>query len=96
MEDYNITFEIDSEESRELIEKINQDNEDRLNRIQQHFEERWQETINKRILLGGNPSEESVSFIKNVFLYGCNVGWNDCYTFHENLIQKGFNQQLDK
>ena len=96
MEDYNITFEIDSEESRELIEKINQENEDRLNRIQQHFEERWQETINKRILLGGNPSEESVSFIKNVFLYGCNVGWNDCYTVHDNLIQKGLNQQLDK
>lgn len=96
MEDYNITFEIDSEESRELIEKINQENEDRLNRIQQHFEDQWQETINKRILLGGNPSEESVSFIKNVFLYGCNVGWNDCYTFHENLIQKGLNQQLDK
>ena len=96
MEDYNITFEIDDESSKELFEKINQENEDRLNRIQQHFEERWKETINKRILLGGNPSEESVSFIKNVFLYGCYVGWNDCYTFHENLIQKGLNQQLDK
>ena len=93
MEDYNLTFEIDEESSKELIEKIKQDDEDRLNRIQQHFEERWQETINNRILLGGNTSEESVSFIKNVFLYGCNVGWNDCYMFHENLIQKGLNQQ---
>ena len=96
MDDYNITFEIDDESSKKIFDKINQENEDRLNRIQQHFEERWQETINNRILLGGNPSEESVSFIKNVFLYGCNVGWNDCYTFHENLIQKGLNQQLDK
>ena len=25
--------------------------------------------------------------------YGCNVGWNDCYLFHEDLIQKGLNQQ---
>lgn len=93
MEDYNLEFEIDSESSKELLDKIKQDTEDQLNSIQQHFEERWQETINNRILLGGNPSDESVSFIKNVFLYGCNVGWNDCYLFHEDLIQKGLNQQ---
>ena len=96
MEYNNITFEIDEESSKELFDKINQENEDRLNRIQQHFDERWQETINNKILLDGNQSEESVSFIKNVFLYGCNVGWNDCYTFHEYLKQKGLNQQLDK
>ena len=96
MEDYNLTFDIDAESSRELVEKIKHDNENLLNSIQQHFDERWQETINNKILLDGNPSEESVSFIKNVFLYGCNIGWNDCYTFHENLIQKGFDQQLDK
>ena len=41
MDDYNITFEIDDESSKELVDKINQENEDRLNRIQQHFEERW-------------------------------------------------------
>lgn len=60
MEDYNLTFEIDEESLIELIEKIKQEDEDRLNRIQQHFEERWQETINNSILLGGNPSDESV------------------------------------
>ena len=92
MEDYNLTFEIDAaESSKELLDKIKQETEDHINSIQQHFEERWQETINNRILLGGNPSDESVSFIKNVFLYGCNVGWDDCYTFHEDLIQKGLN-----
>lgn len=96
MEDYSFTFDIDAEVSKELVDKINQENEERLNRIKQHFEERWKETINNRILLDGNPSDESVSLIKNVFLYGCNVGWNDCYTFHEDLIQKGFNQQLGK
>ena len=96
MEDYNITFEIDEESSKKIFDMFNQENEDRLNSIQQLFEERWQENINNMILLDGNPSEEVVSFVKSVFLYGCNVGWNECYTFHEHLIQKGFNQQLDK
>lgn len=96
MEDCNITFEIDDESSKKIFDKINQENEDRVNSIQQLFEERWQETINDRILLDGNPSDEVVSFVKSVFLYGCNVGWNECYTFHEHLIQKGLNQQLDK
>ena len=93
MEDVNIEFEIDSEASKELLDKIKQDSEDCLNSIQQHFEERWQETINNKIQLDEKTSEESISFIKSVFLYGCNVGWNDCYTFHEHLIQKGLNQQ---
>lgn len=96
MEDYNIEFEIDDESSKKIFDKINQENEDRVNSIQQLFEERWQETINNMILLDGNPSDEVVSFVKSVFLYGCNVGWNECYTFHEHLIQKGLNQQLDK
>ena len=78
---------------KDFIEKMKQQQEEQHMKIQQHFEERWQENINNRILLGGNPSEESVSFIKNVFLYGCNVGWNDCDTFHEYLIQKGLNKQ---
>ena len=93
MEDYSFTFEIDDESSKKIFDKINQENEDRLNSIQQLFEERWKKTINNRILLDGNPSDEVVSFVKSVFLYGCNVGWNDCYLFHEDLIQKGLNQQ---
>ena len=96
MEDYSLTFEIDTEASKELLDKIKQETEDHLNSIQQHFEERWQETINNKIQLDEKTSEEGISFIKSVFLYGCNVGWNDCYTFHEDLIQKGLNQQLGK
>lgn len=96
MEDYSLTFEIDTEASKELLDKIKQDTEDHLNSIQQHFEERWQETINNKIQLDEKTSEEGISFIKSVFLYGCNVGWNDCYTFHEDLIQKGLNRQLGK
>ena len=42
MEDYSLTFEIDAESSKELLDKIKQDTEDCLNNIQQHFEERWQ------------------------------------------------------
>lgn len=93
MEDYSLTFEIDAEASKELLDKIKQDTEDQLNSIQQHFEEQWQETINNKIQLDEKTSEEGISFIKSVFLYGCNVGWNDRYTFHEYLIQKGLNQQ---
>ena len=93
MEDYSLTFEIDAEASKELLDKIKQDTEDQLNSIQQHFEEQWQETINNKIQLDEKTSEEGISFIKSVFLYGCNVGWNDCYLFHEDLIQKGLNQQ---
>lgn len=93
MEDYSLTFEIDAEASKELLDKIKQDTEDCLNNIQQHFEERWQEAIGNKIPLDGNTSEEAILFVKSVFLYGCNVGWNDCYTFHEDLIQKGLNQQ---
>ena len=93
MEDINIEFEIDSESSKELLDKIKQETEDCLNNIQQHFEERWQEVISNKIQLDGNPSEKAILFAKSVFMYGCNVGWNDCYTFHEDLIHKGFNQQ---
>ena len=93
MEDYSLTFEIDAEASKELLDKIKQDTEDQLNSIQQHFEECWQETMDNKIQIDENTSEEGISFIKSVFLYGCNVGWNDCYTFHEDLIQKGLNQQ---
>ena len=93
MEDYSLTFEIDAEASKELLDKIKQDTEDQLNSIQQHFEECWQETMDNKIQIDENTSEEAILFAKSVFLYGCNVGWNDCYTFHEDLIQKGLNQQ---
>ena len=83
MEDYSLTFEIDAEASKELLDKIKQDTEDQLNSIQQHFEERWQETINNKIQLDGKTSEEAILFAKSVFMYGCSVGWNDCYTFHQ-------------
>ena len=66
---------------------------DFIEKMGQHFEERWQEAIGNKIPLDGNTSEEAILFAKSVFLYGCNVGWNDCYTFHEDLIQKGLNQQ---
>ena len=93
MEDYSLTFEIDAEASKELLDKIKQDTEDQLNSIQQHFEECWQETMDNKIQIDENTSEEAILFAKSVFLYGCSVGWNDCYTFHEDLIQKGLNQQ---
>ena len=60
MEDYSLTFEIDAESSKELLDKIKQDTEDQLNSIQQHFEERWQETINNKIQLDENTSEEAI------------------------------------
>ena len=81
------------EEIARLIEFEEEQQEEQHKKIQQHFEERWQETINNKIQLDGKISEEGISFIKSVFLYGCSVGWNDCYTFHEDLIQKGLNQQ---
>lgn len=94
MEDCNLTFEIDEESSRELVEKIKKENEDRINSIQQHFEERWQEAIENHIKVEGSQDDEFNSFIKDIFMFGCNVGWNDCYKFHEGLIQKGLNQSL--
>lgn len=89
-----ITCKIDNidDAEKEFLGNIKQQNDDNYKRIQQHFEERWQETTNNKIQLNGSPSEV-VSFVKSVFLYGCNVGWNDCYTFHEDLIQKGLNKQ---
>lgn len=93
MEDYSFTFEIDAEASKELLDKIKQDTEDQLNSIQQHFEERWQEARENHIKAEGSPDDEFNAFIKDIFMFGCNVGWNDCYMFHEDLIQKGLNQQ---
>ena len=92
MDDYNLTFEIDAESSKKLVDKIKQEYEDLLNSIQQHFEERWQEARENNIKVEGRPDDEFNAFIKDIFMYGCNVGWNDCYKFHESLIQKGLNQ----
>ena len=93
MEDINIAFEIDAESSKKIVDKFKQESEDSYKRIQQHFEECWQKTLDNKIQIDENTSEEAILFAKSVFLYGCNVGWNDCYTFHEHLIQKGLNQQ---
>ena len=92
MEDCNITFEIDDESSKKIFDKINQENEDRVNSIQQLFEERWQEARENHIKVEGNPDDEFNAFMKDIFMYGCNVGWNDCYNFHESIIQNGLNR----
>lgn len=93
MEDYNLEFEIDSESSKELLDKIKQDTEDQLNSIQQHFEERWQEFVTECASDVEKINKETNALFKDIFMFGCNTGWNDCYTFHEHLVQKGLNQQ---
>ena len=93
MEDYNIEFEIDSESQKKLFDMFKQESEDSYKCIQQHFEERWQEARENLIKVEGSPDDEFNAFIKDIFMFGCNVGWNDCYKFHEDLIQKGLNQQ---
>ena len=93
MEDYSLTFEIDAEASKELLDKIKQDTEDQLNSIQQHFEERWQEFVTEYASDVEKINKETNAFFKDIFMFGCNTGWNDCYLFHEDLIQKGLNQQ---
>lgn len=93
MEDYSLTFEIDAEASKELLDKIKQNTEDQLNSIQQHFEERWQEYVTECASDVEKINKETNALFKDIFMFGCNTGWNDCYTFHEDLIQKGLNQQ---
>ena len=108
MEDINIEFEIDSESQKKLFDMFKQESEDSYKCIQQHsgccwqetiknkkqhFEECWQEARENLIKVEGSPDDEFNAFIKDIFMFGCNVGWNDCYTFHKDLIQKGLNQQ---
>ena len=93
MEDINLTFEIDTEASKEILDKIKQDSEDCLNSIKQHFEERWQEFVTECASDVEKINKETNALFKDIFMFGCNTGWNDCYTFHEHLIQKGLNQQ---
>ena len=78
---------------KDFIEKMEQQQEEQHKKIQQHFEERWQEARENLIKVEGRPDDEFNAFIKDIFMFGCNVGWNDCYKFHEDLIQKGLNQQ---
>ena len=78
---------------KDFIEKMKQQQEEQENAMQQLFEERWKETIENDINEEGSTDDEFNAFIKDIFMFGCNVGWNDCYTFHEDLIQKGLNQQ---
>ena len=77
---------------KDFIEKMKQQQEEQHKKIQQHFEERWQEAIESHIKLEGSPDDDFNAFIKDIFVFGCNVGWNDCYKFHESLVQKGLNQ----
>lgn len=77
---------------KDFIEKLKQQQEEQHNKIQQHFEKRWQEARENYIKVEGNPDDEFNAFIKDIFMFGCNVGWNDCYKFHEGVIQKGLNQ----
>ena len=93
MEDYNIEFEIDAESQKKIFDMFKQESEDGYKCIQQHFEECWQEARENVIEVEGSPDDEFNAFIKDIFMFGCNVGWNDCYKFHEDLIQKGLNQQ---
>ena len=65
---------------------------DFIEKMEQHFEERWQEARENLIKVEGSPDDEFNAFIKDIFMFGCNVGWNDCYKFHEGVIQKGLNQ----
>ena len=59
MEDYNIEFEIDAESQKKIFDMFKQESEDGYKCIQQHFEERWQETINNKFQLDENTSELS-------------------------------------
>ena len=78
---------------KDFIEKMKQQQEEQHMKIQQHFEERWKEARENHINVAGSPDDDFNSFIKDIFMFGCNVGWNDCYNFHEGVIQKGLNQQ---
>ena len=44
---------------KDFIEKMEQQQEEQHKKIQQHFEERWQETINNKFQLDENTSELS-------------------------------------
>ena len=66
---------------------------DFIEKMEQHFEERWQEFVTECASDVEKINKETNALFKDIFMFGCNTGWNDCYTFHEHLIQKGLNQQ---
>ena len=78
---------------KDFIEKMKQQQEEQHMKIQQHFEERWKEARDNHINVELSPYDEFNALIKDIFMFGCNVGWNDCYNFHEGVIQKRLNQQ---
>ena len=78
---------------KDFIEKMEQHQEEQHKKIQQHFEERWQEFVTEYASDVEKINKETNTFFKDIFMFGCNTGWNDCYMFHEDLIQKGLNQQ---
>ena len=78
---------------KDFIEKMEQQQEEQHKKIQRHFEERWQEFVTEYASDVEKINKETNTFFEDIFMFGCNTGWNDCYTFHEDLIQKGLNQQ---
>ena len=80
-------------EARALVDKIVHENEENHELINKHFEERWQEYVTECASDVEKINKETNALFKDIFMFGCNTGWNDCYTFHEHLIQKGLNQQ---
>ena len=78
---------------KDFIEKMEQQQEEQHKKIQRHFEERWQEFVTEYASDVEKINKETNTFFEDIFMFGCNTGWNDCYMFHEDLIQKGLNQQ---
>ena len=83
-------------EARALVDKIVHENEENHELINKHFEERSQEFVTECASDVEKIDKETNTLFKDIFMFGCNTGWNDCYSFHEHLIQKGLNQQLGK
>lgn len=80
-------------EARALVDKIVHENEENHELINKYFEERWQEFVTECASDVEKINKETNALFKDIFMFGCNTGWNDCYMFHEDLIQKGLNQQ---
>ena len=80
-------------EARALVDKIVHENKENHELINKHFEERWQEFVTECASDVEKINKETNALFKDIFMFGCNTGWNDCYTFHQHLIQKGLNQQ---
>ena len=53
---------------KDFIEKMKQQQEEQHMKIQQHFEERWQEARENVIKVEGSPDDEFNAFIKDIFI----------------------------